>query len=85
MGYFEASDNTPYHAKRLQEKLSGVHTFSIVVSGEKDAFPKTHNLLKLIKLQGYIEEAGQFDKSFSFADYMGVVHGGIDGEQSGQT
>ncbi|MCG7920859.1 MAG: MMPL family transporter [Candidatus Thiodiazotropha lotti] len=85
MGYFEASDKTPYHAKMLQNKLSGVHTLSIVVSGEKEAFLKTHNLLELKKLQGYIEEARQFDKSFSFADYMGVVHGGIDGGQSGQT
>ncbi|MCG7989158.1 MAG: MMPL family transporter, partial [Candidatus Thiodiazotropha lotti] len=74
MGYFEASDKTPYHAKMLQNKLSGVHTLSIVVSGEKEAFLKTHNLLELKKLQGYIEEARQFDKSFSFADYMGVVH-----------
>ncbi|MEW8323201.1 MAG: MMPL family transporter [Candidatus Thiodiazotropha taylori] len=85
MGYFEASDKTPYHAKMLQDKLSGVHTLSIVVSGEKEAFLKTHNLLELKKLQGHIEEARQFDKSFSFADYMGVVHGGIDGEQSGHT
>ncbi|MCU7860104.1 MAG: MMPL family transporter [Candidatus Thiodiazotropha sp. (ex Lucinoma kastoroae)] len=80
LDYFEASSELPYQAKLIQQKLSGIQSLAIVVSGKKDAFLKIHPLEQLQILQDYLEQTGLYDKSFSFADFIGVVHSGIDGE-----
>ncbi|MCU7882620.1 MAG: MMPL family transporter [Candidatus Thiodiazotropha sp. (ex Lucinoma annulata)] len=80
LDYFEASSELPYQAKLIQRKLSGIQSLAIVVSGNKDAFLKIHQLEQLQILQDYLEQTGLYDKSFSFADFIGVVHSGIDGE-----
>ncbi|ODB82081.1 hypothetical protein A3194_19255 [Candidatus Thiodiazotropha endoloripes] len=82
MDYFDSTSELPLQVDLLQQKLSGIHALSVVVSGGKDAFLKLDNLKQLQKIQQYIKSSRLFDKSFSFANYMAVVHSGIDGELS---
>ncbi|MDJ0807157.1 MAG: MMPL family transporter [Gammaproteobacteria bacterium] len=84
MDYFESSSELPKQAKLLHENLSGMQALSLVVSGSEEVFLQLPYLEELRSLQEYVEETGWFDKSFSFADFIGVVHSGIDGQRPGE-
>ncbi|MCU7808406.1 MAG: MMPL family transporter, partial [Candidatus Thiodiazotropha sp. (ex Semelilucina semeliformis)] len=84
MDYFEPASPLPYQANLIKKHLAGIQTLAIVVSGEKDSFLQVDKLQQLLKLQRYLKSTGLFDKSFSFADYIGVIHSGIDDEYSGR-
>ncbi|MEN8128875.1 MAG: MMPL family transporter [Pseudomonadota bacterium] len=81
MDYFEPSSRLPVQADLLHRNLSGIQALSIVVQGMEGTFLQVPFLQELHNLQEYLTETGLFDKSFSFADFIGVVHGGIDAEQ----
>ncbi len=83
MDYFEATAELPKQAELLHSKLSGMQAISIVVSGAEETFLQVPYLEELRSLQEFVEESGWFDKSFSFADFVGVVHSGLDGQQPG--
>ncbi|MES9853892.1 MAG: MMPL family transporter [Candidatus Thiodiazotropha sp. L084R] len=80
MDYFDHRTELPERADLLHQNLSGMQTLSIVLSGTQGTFLQVPYLEELGRLQDYLEETGHFDKSFSFADFIGVVHSGIDGE-----
>ncbi len=83
MDYFEPSSRLPEQSHALHRNLSGMQALSIVVSGAEDTFLQVPYLEELVGLQEYLQETGLFDKSFSFADFIGVVHSGIDGQWPG--
>ncbi len=80
MDYFSASSSFYKYAGTLHERLSGMQTFSIVVTGQAGAFEHVMQLEELQSLQQFLEDSGKFDSSYSYADFIGVVHSGIDSE-----
>ncbi|WP_316367152.1 efflux RND transporter permease subunit [Candidatus Thiodiazotropha sp. CDECU1] len=82
MAYFPASSSLPGQAALIDDRLSGIQSLTILINGSDEAFLKTANLQQLQKLQGYLEQTVEFEKSFSFADFIAVVHSGIDGEMA---
>jgi uncharacterized protein len=82
MAYFPASSPIPEEAAKLHKNLSGIQSLTLLLSGENEAFLKVGNLRELKKLQSHLEEIGLFDKSFSFADFVSVIHNGINGEET---
>ncbi|MES9972135.1 MAG: MMPL family transporter [Candidatus Thiodiazotropha sp.] len=78
MQHFPSSSTVPDQAELIHSRLSGLESLIILLNGSDEAFLKTRNLKQLQLLQHHLEETGQFDKSFSFADFIAVVHSGID-------
>ncbi|MDJ0739642.1 MAG: MMPL family transporter [Gammaproteobacteria bacterium] len=63
-------------ADRVHEDLSGVHTFSIIVdAGIDNSFLQVKYLREVERLQARIDRLGVFDRSFSFADFVKLLHG----------
>ncbi|MES9969686.1 MAG: MMPL family transporter, partial [Candidatus Thiodiazotropha sp.] len=83
MDYFDPSSEIPRQANSLHQNLSGMEALSIVLSGTQGTFLQVPYLEELRRLQDYLEETGRFDKSFSFSDFIAVVHSGIDAEWPG--
>lgn len=83
MSYFDEEASVTRAASALHERLSGIQTFSVVVTGQAGAFLQVANLEALQALQEFIQERGRLDKSISYADFMSVVHGGLDSETPG--
>jgi diguanylate cyclase (GGDEF)-like protein len=83
LSYFSPESEINQRARRIHQDLSGMQTFSILLeSGIEDTFLKTRYLKEIEKLQQYIEQRDAFDKSFSFADFIKLTHGVMEG--SGQ-
>ncbi|MEW8554052.1 MAG: MMPL family transporter [Candidatus Thiodiazotropha sp.] len=83
MDYFDQRSELPEQADLLHQNLSGIQALSIVLSGTQGTFLQVPYLEELHRLKDYLDETGRFDKSFSFADFIAVVHSGIDGEWPG--
>ena len=83
MSYFSEGSAVHRAAQVLDERLSGIQAFSVVVTGPPGAFLKIDNLQALRTLQELMEETGRLGTSVSFADLMSVVHGGLDSEVPG--
>ena len=83
MDYFDPHSDIPEMASSLHENLSGMRTLSIVLSGTEGTFLQVPYLEELRTLQEYLRDTERFDKSFSFADFIGVIHSGVDGEWPG--
>lgn len=83
MDYFDPHSDIPEMASSLHENLSGMRTISIVLSGTEGTFLQVPYLEELRTLQEYLRDTERFDKSFSFADFIGVIHSGVDGEWPG--
>ena len=77
MDYFDEDSTLVRHANLLHENLSGIQSLSIVVSGQDGAFLEIENLQQIWNLQEYMKAGGYFDSSYSFADFIGVVHAGL--------
>jgi diguanylate cyclase (GGDEF)-like protein len=81
MDYFDRSSSITAQANTLHTKLSGMHTFSIVVdSGIDGTFRQVKYLNEIQKLQAYLTKMDTFDRSFSFADIVSLVHAVMEGE-----
>ena len=78
MDYFNPASDKPQQAELLHQNLSGIQTLSVIVEGPEDSFLNVPVLQALQNLQGYINNTGKFDKSVSFADFVSVVHSGLD-------
>ncbi|MEW8506100.1 MAG: MMPL family transporter [Candidatus Thiodiazotropha sp.] len=83
MDYFDQHSELPEQAELLHQNLSGMQALSIVLSATQGTFLQVPYLEEIRRLQEYLEDTGRFDKSFSFADFIAVVHSGIDGEWPG--
>ena len=82
MDYFDDDAPLTRYADLLHANLSGMQTFSIILSGPENSFLEVRNLKYLHDLQDFLDNTGYFDKSFSFSDFISVVHGGIDDESA---
>ncbi len=82
MDYFDSHEDIIVNAETLHENLSGIQTFSIVLSGSQGAFLQVPYLQDIWDLQDFLRDTGYFDSSFSFADFIGVIHAGLDSEWS---
>lgn len=82
MDYFDQDSLLYKRVELLHDKLSGMNTFAVVLSGTAGTFLQVPYLEMLQDLQEYIEGSHPVDKSFSFADFVGVIHAGIDGERN---
>jgi predicted RND superfamily exporter protein/CRP-like cAMP-binding protein len=80
MDYFSDSSSFAKYVEIVHERLSGIQTLSIVVSGQPDSFLKVTRLEELQSLQQLLEDSGDFDSSYSYADFIGVLHSGMDSE-----
>lgn len=80
MDYFSDSSTFSKYVEIVHERLSGMQTLSIVVSGQPDSFLKVTRLEELQSLQQLLEDSGNFDSSYSYADFIGVLHSGMDSE-----
>ena len=83
MDYFSEDSAFSRYSDILHEHLSGMQTFSIMVSGQAETFMQVQQLEELQTLQQFLEDSGKFDSSYSYADFIGVVHSGIDSETPG--
>ena len=80
LSYFRTGSAVSQAATAMQENLSGVETFSITVeSGIEDTFKKVKYLEEINKIQNFINNNEQFDKSVSFADYIKLIHVTMEG------
>lgn len=84
MDYFSSNSDFAKNSQILHRDISGIQTFSIVLSGEVGTFQQVPYIEELWSIQEYLKETRLFDKSFSFADFIAVVHSGIDGERPGE-
>ncbi len=81
LSYLPSSSLLPQQAGLVESKLSGIQSLTLLIRGEQGAFLKSANLLQLQKLQRHLAYIKGFDKSFSFADFVAVVHSGLEGER----
>lgn len=84
MDYFDPDSEVIARAQAVQRELSGVQTLSVVVTGTEGTFLQVPYLESLYLLQDALVETGRFDKTFSFADFIAVVHAGLDDESAGE-
>jgi predicted RND superfamily exporter protein len=85
MDYLEASSPLRKQAELLHQKLSGLHTLSIVLeSGIDGTFVQAKYLQELRELQDHLRDSGKFDHSFSFADFISIVHNVMEEGESGE-
>lgn len=80
MDYFDEDSELKIHAQTLHNKLSGIQTFSIILTGSEGTFLQVPYLQELWDLQSFLMDTGYLDSSYSFADFIGVIHTGLDGE-----
>ncbi|MGV6826980.1 MAG: efflux RND transporter permease subunit, partial [bacterium] len=84
MDYFKDDSALAKKAQLLHDNLAGMQTFSIILSGTEDTFTRISRLDEIWELQEYIAVAPGLDKSVSFADFLAVIHTGLDGEGDGE-
>ncbi len=75
MDFLEPSSPVHAQAREVHERLSGIHTFSVVVDGSiRNTFMQVHYLQELQRIQAFITDMGVFDKSFSIADFVSLIN-----------
>lgn len=80
MGYFAVDSEINQRSRRIQQQLSGMQTFSIILdSSIEGTFLKVRYLEDVRSLQQFIEQRGVFDKSFSFADFIMLTNKVMEG------
>ncbi|RLJ20449.1 hypothetical protein DJ030_06975 [bacterium endosymbiont of Escarpia laminata] len=84
LDYFDSDSNVTQRLNRLQERLVGMETFSIVLgSGIEGTFLKLRYLEEIKKLQNYLAQSGWVDKSLSFANFIALINNAMEEETSG--
>ncbi|USF88699.1 MMPL family transporter [Candidatus Endoriftia persephonae] len=84
LDYFDSNSNLTQRLNRLQERLVGMETFSIVLdSGIEGTFLKLRYLEEIKKLQDYLAQSEWVDKSLSFADFIALINSVMEEGTSG--
>jgi predicted RND superfamily exporter protein len=79
MDYLDEETLVSQQISRVQQDLSGLETFNIVVDGHVEGtFQRVRYLEELEKLQDYLRDTGQFDFTLSFVDYVKVINSLLD-------
>lgn len=85
LDYLDADAPLRTHADEVHQTLSGIHTFSIIVDGQIDnTFLQVKYLDALRKMQRIVDDAGVFDLSYSFADFVMLLNTAVDDEPAGE-
>lgn len=80
LSYFFPESEVKQQAAAIHQDLSGMQSFSIIIeSGIEGTFLKARYLQEIEKLQQFIEQRGVFDRSFSFANFVQLIHQMMDG------
>ncbi len=75
LGVFKKSSQIRQRTDMVAEKLPGVQTFYIrITGGHADAFREPENLRQIAAVQDYIAESGVFDTSYSLVDTLRYVN-----------
>ena len=83
MDYFDDDSTIIQQSRQLHQNLSGIQSLSLVLRGTPGTFLQVPYIRNLASIQQHLDNMGYFDNSFSFADFIGVVHSGLDGERPG--
>ncbi len=79
LDYLAPDSDLRTNVERIHEQLSGVHSLSIVVDSSIDnTFLQVKYLDQVLKIQAFVDSLGTFDRSFSFANFVGLVNGVMD-------
>ncbi|BBD07288.1 MMPL family transporter [Desulfovibrio ferrophilus] len=71
LGVFKKSSTVRQRTDQMAEKLPGVQTFFIrITGGHENAFRSPENLKQIAAVQDYIQERGIYDASYSLADTL---------------
>ena len=74
LDYMDEQSELRINAERIHTELSGVHSFSIVVdSGIDNTFLQVKYLAEIQKIQKFLAGMEEFDRSFSYADFIMLV------------
>jgi len=80
LDYLDPQSTLRLNVERIHEELSGVHSFSIVVdSGIDNTFLQVKYLEEVLKIQAFLEGMHEFDRSFSFANFVSLVNTVMEG------
>lgn len=80
LGVFKKSSQIRQRTDMVAEKLPGVQTFFIrITGGHKDAFHDPENLRQIAAVQDYITESGHFDASYSLVDSLRYMNREMNG------
>ena len=75
LDYLDKDSPLRVNADRVHRELSGIHLFSIVVdSGIDNTFLQLKYLKEVLKLQAFVDGMAEFDRSFSFANFVTLVN-----------
>ena len=75
LDYLDEQSVLRVNADRVHDELSGIHSFSIVLdSGVDNTFLQVKYLEQLLRIQDFIAQMPEFDRSFSFADFVMLVN-----------
>lgn len=84
LDYFDQDSPISLRVNQIQESLSGMKTYSIVLeSGIEGTFQKVRYLEEIKKIQDFLIQSGFADKTLSFVDYLSLMHVTIEEDTSG--
>ena len=82
LDYLDPASELRTNVERIHDELSGVHTFSIVVdAGIDNTFLQVKYLQEVQQIQAFLDDMQQFDRSFSFANFVALVNTIMEGEE----
>ena len=80
LDYLDPQSELRANVERIHDELAGVHSFSIVVdSGIDNTFLQVKYLEQVLKIQAYLDGMHEFDRSFSFANFVALVNTVMEG------
>ena len=75
LSYFHPDQPLIVHTEQVHEDFAGVKSFFIHLSGkETDTFKDPKNIVRLQKIQGWLNQQGQHDTSLSLADLLSLLN-----------
>jgi len=75
LDYLDEQSVLRVNAQRIHTELSGVHSFSIMIdSGIDNTFLQVKYLEEVEKIQNFLGGMQEFDRSFSFANFVSLVN-----------
>jgi len=75
VGYFKEDTEVSQNFHDIYEHLSGSFPVNVTMGGDgEDYFQKVENIVKIDKMQKYIDTLPGVDKTISFADYLKLVN-----------
>ena len=85
LAYFDERSGVIQKAELIQQNLAGMQTFSIILESPiEDTFLKIRYLSDIESIQQFIAGRANLDRSYSFADFVKLIHQVMDGTSQPQ-